>query len=96
MKPVLLVFVLFAVLSMAYIIPTAYAEEEDDDREGYGEMKRDREHQDGGIPLGTDMGNIILYGTIAAIGASVAYTAFKITSSKRKSHLKSWQIKKQI
>ena len=91
MKPVLFVFVLLVTLSVTYIIPTAYAEEEDDDddRDGYGEMKREREHQDEGIPLGTDMGNVILYGTIAAIGVSVTYTAFKITSSKRKSHLKS-------
>ena len=92
MKPVLIVFVLFVTLSAAYIIPTAYAEDDDDyddDREGYGEMKREREHQDEGIPLGTDMGNVILYGTIAAIVASVGYTAFKITSSKRKSSLKS-------
>ena len=90
MKSISILFVLFVVLSAVYLIPTAYAEDEDDDdREGYGEMKREREHQDEGIPLGTDMGNVILYGTIAAIGASVAYTAFKITSSKRKSHLKS-------
>ena len=52
-------------------------------------MKREREHQDEGIPIGTDIGNVILYGTIAAIGASIAYTAFKITSSKRKSSPKS-------
>ena len=90
MKSISILFVLFVVLSAVYLIPTVYAEDEDDDdREGYGEMKREREHQDEGIPLGTDMGNVILYGTIAAIGASVAYTAFKITSSKRKSHLKS-------
>ena len=94
MKPVLIVFVLFVMLSAVYIIPAAYAEDDDDDyddddREGYGEMKREREHQDEGIPLGTDMGNVILYGTIAAIVASVGYTAFKITSSKRKSILKS-------
>ena len=95
MKPVLIAFVFFVMLSAVYIIPAAYAEEDDDDyeddddREGYGEMKREREHQDEGIPLGTDMGNVILYGTIAAIAASVAYTAFKITSSKRKSSLKS-------
>ncbi|MDH3489021.1 MAG: hypothetical protein OEL56_01080 [Nitrosopumilus sp.] len=89
MKPILFVFVLFVMLSTTYIIPTVYAEEEDDDREGYGEMKREREHHDEGIPLGTDIGNVILYGTIAAIGVSVVYTAFKITSSKRKSHLKS-------
>lgn len=91
MKSISILFVLFVVLSSVYLIPTVYAEEEDndDDREGFGEMKREREHQDEGIPLGTDMGNVILYGTIATIGVSVAYTAFKITSSKRKSHLKS-------
>ena len=91
MKSISILFVLFVVLSAVYLIPTGYAEEEDDDddREGFGEMKREREHQDEGIPLGTDMGNVILYGTIAAIGVSVTYTTFKITSSKRKSHLKS-------
>jgi len=91
MKSVSIVFVLFIVMSMVYAIPAAYAEEDDDDddREGFGEMKREREHLDEGIPLGTDIGNIILYGTIAAIGVSVAYTAFKIKSSKRKSSQKS-------
>ena len=91
MKSVSILFVLFVLSSSVYLIPIVYAEEEDDDddRDGFGEMKREREHQDEGIPLGTDMGNVILYGTIAAIGVSVAYTAFKITSSKRKSHLKS-------
>ena len=92
MKSIPIVFVLFVMMSMVSIIPIAYAEDDDDedeDREGFGEMKREREHQDEGIPLGTDMGNIILYGTIAAIVTSVAYTAFKITSSKRKSSLKS-------
>jgi len=86
MKSISIVFVLFVALSMTYIIPAVYAEEDDDDddREGFGEMKREREHQDEGIPLGTDIGNVILYGTIAAIGVSVAYTAFKIKSSKRK------------
>ena len=90
MKSISIVFVLFVMLSMVYIIPTTYAEDDDDDdREGFGEMKREREHQDEGIPIGTDIGNVILYGTIAAIGVSVAYTAFKITSSKRKSDPKS-------
>ena len=91
MKSISIVFVLFVVLSMIYIIPTVYAEEDDDDddREGFGEMKREREHQDEGIPIGTDIGNVILYGTIAAIIASIVYTAFKITSSKRKSSPKS-------
>jgi hypothetical protein len=90
MKSISIAFVLFVALSMVYIIPDVYAEDNDeDDREGFGEMKREREHQDEGIPIGTDIGNVILYGTIAAIGASIAYTAFKITSSKRKSSQKS-------
>ena len=90
MKSISIVFVLFVMLSMVHLIPDMYAEEEDeDDREGFGEMKREREHQDEGIPIGTDIGNVILYGTIAAIGVSIAYTAFKITSSKRKSSQKS-------
>lgn len=90
MKSISIVFVLLVMLSVVYIIPVVHAEEDnDDDQEGFGEMKREREHQDGGIPLGTDIGNVILYGTIAAIGVSVAYTAFKITSSKRKSSPKS-------
>lgn len=89
MKSISIAFVLFVMLSVVYIIPDLYAEDDDDDREGFGEMKREREHQDEGIPLGTDIGNVILYGTIAAIGASIAYTAFKITSSKRKSRQKS-------
>ena len=92
MKPISIVFVLLVALSTIYVISTAYAEEEDDDdddREGLREMKREREHQDEGILIGTDIGNVILYGTIAAIGLSVAYTAFKITSSKRKSSQKS-------
>ena len=89
MKSISIAFVLFVMLSVVYIIPDLYAEDDDDDREGFGEMKREREHQDEGIPLGTDIGNVILYGTIAAIGASIAYTAFKITPSKRKSRQKS-------
>ena len=52
-------------------------------------MEREREHQDEGIPLNTDVGNIILYGTITAIGVSIFYTAFKIMASKRKSSPKS-------
>lgn len=89
-KSISIVFVLL-VMILVYTIPVAYAEKDDDDedREGFGEMKREREHQDEGIPIGTDMGNVILYGTIVAIGAYVAYTVFKITSSKRKSNSKS-------
>ena len=91
MKLTPIVFLLLVVVSGTLVVPIAFAEEDDDDedREGYGEMKREREHQDEGIPIGTDIGNVILYGTIAAIGVSIAYTAFKITSSKRKSSPKS-------
>ena len=91
MKLTPIVFFLLVAVSGTLVVPIAYAEEDDDDedREGYGEMKREREHQDEGIPIGTDIGNVILYGTIAAIGVSIAYTAFKITSSKRKSSPKS-------
>ena len=91
MKLTPIVFLLLVVVSGTLVVPITYAEEDDDDedREGFGEMKREREHQDEGIPIGTDMGNVILYGTIAAIGASIAYTAFKIKSSKRKSSPKS-------
>jgi len=90
MKSISIVFVLFVMMSAVYVIPAVYAEEDDDDdREGFGEMKREREHQDEGIPIGSDIGNVILYGTIAAIGVSIAYTAFKIKSSKRKSSPKS-------
>lgn len=72
---------------ITFSIPIGFAEEDefDDDREGYGIMEREREHQDDGIPLGTETGNVILYGTIAAIVASVGYTAFKIVSKKKSS-----------
>ena len=85
MKLTSIVFLLLVVVSGTLVVPIAYADEDydDEDREGFGEMKREREHQDEGIPLGTDMGNVILYGTIAAIVVSVVYTVFKILSKKK-------------
>ena len=83
MKLISILFLLLVVISGTFVIPIAYAEDDDEDRIGFGEMKREREHQDEGIPLGTEMGNVILYGTIAAIVSSVAYTAFKISSKKK-------------
>ena len=86
---------LFPVLAMLIItIPNAFADEdefEDDDREGFGimEREREREHQEEGIPIDSGIGSIILYGTIAAIIASIAYTAYKMVASKRKSAPKS-------
>jgi len=72
-------------------VPIAIADEDEyedrkDDRMGFGlmEREREREHQDDQeIAIGSDIGNMILYGTIAAIVASVGYTGFKIYRAKR-------------
>ena len=59
--------------------------EDEEDRMGFGimEREREREHQDDEeIAIGSDTGNMILYGTIAAIIASVAYTGFKLYKAK--------------
>jgi len=80
-------FLFFPLLVILIIsIPPSFADEdeEDEDREGFGIMEREREHKDEGIPIGSDFGNLILYGTITAIIMSVAYTAFKIRASRRK------------
>lgn len=87
-KTKLLIFPMLVMLMIT--LPTSFAEEdefEDDERQGFGimEREREREHQDEGIPIDTGMGSIILYGTLVAIGVSVAYTAYKMMSSKRKS-----------
>ena len=72
-------------------VPMAFADEdeyEDDDREGFGfmEREREREHRENQeIAIGSDIGNVILYGTIAAIVGSVVYTALKIYRAKRPS-----------
>ena len=62
-------------------------EEREEDRMGFGfmEREREREHQDDNeeIAIGSNIGNMILYGTIAAIIASVGYTGFKIYRAKR-------------
>ena len=77
-------------------IPTVFADDDewDDDereyeREGFGEMEREqereREHDDDdeGLALGGGIPDAILYGTIAVIVGSVAYTGFKIYKTKR-------------
>jgi hypothetical protein len=89
------VFLLLILFTSMTIVPTIFAGEDDDEEEErlesqvreeeQREEEEEEENEDeGGIPLGTDTGNIILYGTIAAIVASIGYTAFKIISSKRK------------
>lgn len=75
--------------SSIIVMPSIYSEDEyEDDEKGTGlmqrEQEREREHDEDNIALGSDIGNIILYGTIAAIIISIGYTAFKIMSSKRK------------
>jgi hypothetical protein len=68
-------------------IPVAIAEEDEDDdeeRKGFGIMEREREHQDDEeLAIGSDTGNMILYGTIAAIIVSVGYTGFKLYRTKK-------------
>lgn len=84
------VFLFLILFTSITIVPTTFADEDDDEDEKrlesqeQEEEEREENEDEGGIPLGTDMGNIILYGTIAAIVASIGYTAFKIISSKRK------------
>ena len=77
-------------------VPIAVADEddydheyEDDDREGYGVMERERERErehdddDNELAIGSGMGDMILYVTIAAIAASVAYTGLKMLKTKK-------------
>ena len=79
---------------LAITVPIAVADEddyedqyEDDDREGYGIMERERErekeHDDNELAIDSGMGNMILYVTIAAIVASVAYTGFKMLKTRK-------------
>ena len=91
MKKLLIIPVL---VLLVITMPIAFADEdeyedeyEDDDREGFGVMEREREREhdgDEGIAIGSSTGNIILYVTIGAIGASVAYTGIKVFKTKRR------------
>ena len=76
---------IFLVSFLAITIPTSYSLEdlEDEDREGFGLMEREREHDDEGLSIGSDAGNLILLVTIGAIIASVGFTGFKILRTKR-------------
>ncbi len=87
------VFFLGAILVLAFSsTDIAFADEDewDDDereyeREGFGEMEREREHDDDdeGLALGGGTSDAILYGTIAVIVGSIAYTGFKIYKARR-------------
>ena len=83
MIPVLVILVITVPIAIA---DENEYEDKEDDQMGFGlmEREREREHQDDQeIAIGSDIGNIILYGTIAAIVASVSYTGFKIYKAKR-------------
>ena len=96
-KKSFVVFFLGAILLLAFSsTDVAFADEDewDDDereyeREGFGEMEREqereREHDDDdeGLALGGGISDAILYGTIAVIVGSIAYTGFKIYKAKR-------------
>ena len=83
----LLVFSIVTLL--VFSVPVAFADEDeydDDEREGFGIMnqEREREHQDDDeLQIGSGVGDMILYATIGAIVASIAYTGFKVIKSKR-------------
>ena len=76
----------FLISFLAITIPTSYSLEdlEDVDREGFGLMEREREHDDDDrLAIGSDAGNLILLVTIGAIIASIGFTGFKILRTKR-------------
>lgn len=87
MKKLLFLMLILLVIS----VPIAIADEDEyedekEDRMGFGimEREREREHQDDAeLAIGSDTGNMILYGTIAAIVASVGYTGFKLYRTKK-------------
>ena len=90
MKALTLGLFLLLTLSVVTTVPAVLADDDNDDREyeqrGYGEMAREqeREHDDGdeGRALGGGISDVIIYGTIGIIVASVAYTGFKIYKDK--------------
>lgn len=86
MKKLLFPMLILLIVSMPVAIADEDEYEDDDDRMGFGimEREREREHQDDAeLAIGSDTGNMILYGTIAAIIASVGYTGFKLYQTKK-------------
>ena len=86
MKKLLIPILALLVITVPIAVADEDEYEEEEDRTGFGlmEREREREHQDDEeIAIGSDVGNMILYGTIGAIVASVGYTGFKIYRAKR-------------
>ena len=92
MKKLLIPIIVLLIIT----VPIAVADEddyedeyEDDDREGHGAMERERERErehgddDDELIVGSGMGDVILYVTIAAIAASVGYTGLKMLKIKK-------------
>ena len=94
MKYFQITLVMLILISATNMIPGIYAEDDDNESEDNGLMQREQEREqereqdedENNIPLGSSTGNLILYGTIAAIVASIGYTAFKIMASKRRAN----------
>jgi hypothetical protein len=74
------IFLVSIVLSSVPLVIHA----EDENEENESEDEREESEDDNGVSLGSNVENFILYGTIAAIIASIGYTVFKIASSRRK------------
>lgn len=99
MKSLFIVSVTLLLITAFTIIPSIHADEDEDkekeDETGIGETEPEMESEGSeddevsGIPLGSGTGNIILYGTIAAIIAAIGYSGFKIIASRKKSSPKS-------
>ena len=82
----LLLLLVFSMTSF----PVSFADDDewdDDRREGFDKMEREREHDDDDdddeMVLGGDISNVVLYGTIATIIGSVAYTGVKISKARK-------------
>ncbi|MDH5463147.1 MAG: hypothetical protein OEY17_05945 [Nitrosopumilus sp.] len=73
-------FLLLLLMVFLTVSPAAFADENEEE----GEKDEDREDDDDeGLAFGSGIPDAILYGTIALIVGTVAYTGFKIYKVKR-------------
>jgi hypothetical protein len=85
MKSLFIISASLLLITAFTVMPAVYAGEDEEEDEDENE----EENEEGGIALGSGTGNIILYGTIAAIIAAIGYSGFKIVSSRKKASTKS-------
>ena len=93
MKALTLGLFLLLAFSVATSVPAIFADDDDEreyEQRGSGEMQREQEREqahddddDAELALGGEIQDVVLYGTIAIIVTSVAYTGFKIYKAKR-------------